>query len=112
MKTVMHRTAAAGSALAVALVGAGFVAGLLPWALFALSSIGDFRAQNAGFAERVQLFRPRFYLENLSPGRYPAGVEHQERVSTVTLVVPASPAAFVNLGTVRCAPPKESGKNP
>ena len=53
-----------------------------------------------------------FYLENLSPGRYPAAVEHKEAVCKFTLVVPASPSAFVNLGTVRCAAPKESGKNP
>ncbi len=53
-----------------------------------------------------------FYLENLSPGRYPAAVEHKEAVCRFTLVVPASPSAFVNLGTLRCAAPKESGKNP
>jgi outer membrane usher protein len=53
-----------------------------------------------------------FYLENLRPGRYPAAVEHREVVCRFTLVVTASPSAFVNLGTVRCATPKESGKNP
>lgn len=53
-----------------------------------------------------------FYLENLSPGRYPAAVEHKEAVCRFTLVVPASGSAFVNLGTLRCASPKESGKNP
>jgi outer membrane usher protein len=53
-----------------------------------------------------------FYLENLSPGRYPAAVEHREAVCRFTLVVPVSQSAFVNLGTLRCAAPKESGKNP
>jgi outer membrane usher protein len=53
-----------------------------------------------------------FYLENLSPGRYPAAVEYKEAVCPFTLVVPVSPSAFVNLGTLRCAAPKESGKNP
>ncbi len=53
-----------------------------------------------------------FYLENLSPGRYPATVEYKEAVCRLTLVVPASPSAFVNLGTVRCAVSPESGKKP
>jgi outer membrane usher protein len=52
------------------------------------------------------------YLENLSPGRYPAAVEYKEAVCRFTLVVPASPSAFVSLGTLRCATLKESGKNP
>lgn len=56
----------------VGLLGAGFVAGLLPWVLFAVSSIGDFQAQNAGYVGRIELFRPGFYLENLSsePSRF------------------------------------------
>ncbi len=53
-----------------------------------------------------------FYLENLSPGRYPAAVEHKEAVCRFTLVVPMSSSPFVNLGTLRCEAPKESGKNP
>ncbi len=53
-----------------------------------------------------------FYLENLSPGRYPAAVELKEKVCRFTLAVPASKSAFVNLGTLRCEAPKESGKNP
>ncbi len=53
-----------------------------------------------------------FYLENLSPGSHPAAVEHKEAVCRFTLVVPASGSAFVNLGTLRCVSPKESGKNP
>lgn len=53
-----------------------------------------------------------FYLENLSPGRYPAAVEYKEAVCRFTLVVPASASSFVNLGTSRCAAPEESGKNP
>lgn len=53
-----------------------------------------------------------FYLENLSPGRYPAAVEHKETVCRFTLVVSPSASAFVNLGTVRCAAPLESGMKP
>ncbi len=53
-----------------------------------------------------------FYLENLPPGRYPALVEHKEKVCRFMLVVPVSTSAFVNVGTVRCAAPEESGKNP
>jgi outer membrane usher protein len=53
-----------------------------------------------------------FYLENLPSGQYSAAVEQKETVCKFMLVVPASTSAFINLGTVRCAAPKESGKNP
>lgn len=53
-----------------------------------------------------------FYLENLSPGRYPAAIEHKEAICRFTLVVPASASPFVNLGTFRCAVPPEGRMDP
>jgi outer membrane usher protein len=53
-----------------------------------------------------------FYLENLAPGPHPAAVEYKGALCHFSLAVPTASSAFVNLGTVRCAVPKEGGKTP
>ena len=53
-----------------------------------------------------------FYLENLAPGPHPAAVEYKGALCRFSLAVPTASSAFVNLGTVRRAVPKEGGKTP
>lgn len=43
-----------------------------------------------------------FYLENVSPGSYPAEVQYATGTCDFTLVVPASSTALVQVGTARC----------
>ncbi|MEO8071059.1 MAG: fimbria/pilus outer membrane usher protein, partial [Acidobacteriota bacterium] len=43
-----------------------------------------------------------FYFENVPPGSYPAQVLFDGEACALTLAVPASPLAFLNLGTLSC----------
>jgi outer membrane usher protein len=51
-----------------------------------------------------------FYIENLSPGTYPAEVQHEAGLCKLTLVVPQGSTALVSLGTVRCVVPGKETK--
>lgn len=44
----------------------------------------------------------QFYLENVPPGNHPAVLEYRETACRFTMEIPASPARFVALGTLRC----------
>jgi outer membrane usher protein len=51
-----------------------------------------------------------FYIENLSPGTYPAEVQHEAGICQFTLVVPQGSSALVSLGTVKCIVPGKETK--
>ena len=45
----------------------------------------------------------KFYFEHLAAGRYSATVQYADGTCALTIEVPASAGAVVQLGTVRCA---------
>jgi len=51
-----------------------------------------------------------FYIENLSPGSYPAEVQYETGVCKFNLVVPQGPAALADVGTVECVVPEKEAK--
>jgi outer membrane usher protein len=48
--------------------------------------------------------RGQFYLENVSPGRYPAQVEYADGLCTFQLTVPDGESALTEIGAVHCLP--------
>ncbi|HXN08822.1 MAG TPA: fimbria/pilus outer membrane usher protein [Candidatus Acidoferrales bacterium] len=48
--------------------------------------------------------RGQFYLENVSPGRYPAEVEYADGLCAFQLTVPDRESALTEIGAVHCSP--------
>ena len=48
--------------------------------------------------------RGQFYLENVSPGRYPAEVEYADGLCAFQLTVPDQASALTEIGRVHCSP--------
>lgn len=48
--------------------------------------------------------RGQFYLENVSPGRYPAEVEYADGLCAFQLTVPDRASALTEIGSVHCSP--------